>query len=368
MPEQFAALYKSLDDDLVRAEKHFESGSVETGRTVFMAELLSANSNVGERLLLPRARQANTVLLDRFKELGVGGIALSIQYPFLHPGHARSAEYLDLYRFVIAEARKRGMKVTIEFGTTFGEAAFSQTRIDYSGLTLEKFGREMHEMAAITLRELKPDWLTILSEPDTQAKNTGLDLSADNYIKFIELVTADLPKGATRIGAGAGTWSPPVVFEKLADVAALDYLDMHIYPIARGYMTDRIDTIAKLAKEHHKGLTVGESWLYKAETDELGHSIAAAAQLFGRDVYSFWSPLDARFFHCTIRMAQRNNLEFCSFFWARNFFGEVEFNDTTRNLKPAQLFELIRKNSMTNVMEGSLTPTGEAFKAALPKH
>ena len=41
--------------------------------------------------------------------------------------------------------------------------------------------RDIHQMALLILDDLLPDCLPVLDEPDTQSKNTGLDLTIENF-------------------------------------------------------------------------------------------------------------------------------------------------------------------------------------------
>ena len=109
-------------------------------------------------------------------------------------------------------------------------------------------------MARVICEEVRPDYLTLLNEPDTQSKNTGLDLHVEPYTEVIQFVLNGLDRRETRVGAGAGTWERFEYFESLAKQTAVDYIDMHIYPVQRDFVIDKCLRIAALARTYNKKL------------------------------------------------------------------------------------------------------------------
>lgn len=367
VPAEYRALYAELELSLSEAERfHGDLPPARTAvPTLYSTELLAASTNRGEDLLRTQTLQGVILWLDRLKELGFGGVTLSIQYPFLLPRFPRSAEYLGFFKRVVAECRARQLRVVIELGSVFRQPEFSRTRVDYSGLTFEQYQRELREMASVVLRELQPDYLTVLNEPDTTGENLGLSFAPENTAELVRYVLRDLRRGRTRIGAGAGTWSPLRFFELLAERTSVDYLDLHIYPIQRDYVTGRIRAIAALAARHGKRLAASESWLYKASLAELGRGVASTPGLFARDVFSFWQPLDARFIRLMTQISRAYSFEHCSYFWSRYFFGQLEYSPATRGLTPAEAFEHANRAAVPNVLQGKATPLGESLREIL---
>ncbi len=371
VPDEFANLYKTLDAQLGVVERHF-SGSPKVAPAhgaapIFTAELLAANGNRGEELLAPRVLQASVLAIRRTREMGFGGIWMSLIYPILDPKTPRQAEFVDFYRKVVAEARAQSLAVCIDMGTMFENPLFSKMHPEYRSLTLASFGAAMHDMAAVILRELKPDYLGILNEPDTQSTNTGLNLTPANLTAYARTVLAGLDRGATKIGIGAGTWSPPAYFEAIARDIPVDVIDLHIYPIAREFATGRIEAAARLAAENGKGLVIGESWLYKAGDGELGRGIASTPEIFKRDVYDFWAPLDARFIAAVMALSRARGVAYCNFFWSRSFFGDVPYGPDTRALSPEQAFARLAQRAAPNMVGGRYSPLGDAVRKLLGK-
>ena len=360
VPRVYARLYQLLDRQLTVVERHFDRRGPGTSATLFTPELLSANSNTGENMLRPQAFQASLLLLKRFKEMGFRAVWISLDYPMLLPEFPRAAEYLDFYKRVAAAARSQGLAVCMDLGAFFPKGTLSQVAWDYRGETVESFSRKARQQVETIIREISPDFLGILNEPDTQSRNTGLDFNVSNLRLFARTVLEGLDRGRTRIGLGAGTWSPLEVFEMIARDTSVDFLDLHLYPVSGDLMTDKIDRIAALASQHRKGLVFGESWLYKASPGELRSNIAAWDDIFARDVYEFWAPLDERFIAVLMRICGAHGAAFCNFFWSQYFFTYVPYTQATRGLPPAQLFAWAREDAAKNILSGTYSELGKA--------
>jgi hypothetical protein len=361
IPDEYRTLYDELAEKLTRLQGRINSGerSSKAG-TRFGVELLVANSNRGEILLTERVFKATVLTLDRLQSVGVQCVALSIQFPVLVPSQPRAGEYLNFYRRVISEIRQRGLVVIVEMGTLFQEPEFSKLRVDYSDLTLEKFKVKLREMAQKIVTDLKPDYLTILTEPDTQSQNTGLNFSVSNYESTIQFVVKGLKPSGVQLGAGAGTWSPMGYFNALAKIKQLDYIDLHIYPIQRDFVINRVGRIARTAARHDKKISIGEAWLYKVSQRELGRIKPLTA--FARDVYSFWQPLDSMFIEMLVDLSRLANAEFCSLFWMKYLYGYVDYNSHTRALPPQQLINMSEEAAGRRILDNSLNQTGQSYK------
>ena len=361
IPAEYRALYDELSTKLGHLQNRIGSPeSSKNAKTRFGVELLVANSNRGEILLTDRVFRATVLTLDRLQSLGVQCIALSIQFPVLVRSQPRASEYLNFYKRVIREIRQRGLAVIVEMGTLFREPEFSKLRVDYSHLTLEKFKIQLREMAQIIVAGLKPDYLTILTEPDTQSQNTGLDFSVSNFSSTIQYVVKGLSQSGVQLGAGAGTWSPMAYFNALAKIEQLDYIDLHIYPIQRDFVINRVGRIARTAAEHDKKVSIGEAWLYKVSRRELGRIKPLTA--FARDVYSFWQPLDSMFIEMLVDLSRQADAEFCSLFWMKYLYGYIDYNSRTRTLTPQHLINMSEAAAGRRILENRPNQTGQLFK------
>jgi hypothetical protein len=257
---------------------------------------------------------------------------------------------------VVSEIKKRNLLSVIEIVTTSKDPLFNHSDVDYRGLTLERFKRELLHVARVICEEVKPDYLTVLNEPGSQSKDTGLDLGVGPYVEVVQFVLSGVERQKTRVGAGAGTWERFDYFESLAKRTTLDYIDMHIYPVQRDFVIDKCLRIAALARTHKKKLTIGEAWLSKVAEMELEQISPCAA--FGRDVFNLWEVRDIQFSNVIFKLSHYLKVEYCSFSWMRHFYAYVDFNEKTRQLPAEELFKLANEMAAKNIASNTLTGTG----------
>jgi len=361
VPEPYRVIYRELESELSQLNPILAApGGRKSGPTAFGVELLVANSNRGEELLNAQVLQATTLTLDRLKQIGVKSVSLSIQYPILTRSFPETPAYREFYRKVAAEVRQHGLLLVVEMGTMFREPEFSRVPVDYKGLTRDVFNAGLREMAETVIADIHPDYLTVLSEPDTLARNTGLAFSASQFAATVTSAVRGLDPGSTWLGAGAGTWIALDYFKALADIPELNYLDLHIYPIQHGFASNRVLRATEAAKARGKRVAIGEAWLYKVSNREFGRINPVEA--FARDAYSFWQPLDERFVATVANLAHTIQAEFCSFFWMNLLYAYVDYTPETSRLAPAQLMQVSRAAAAEKILAGTLSGTGERFK------
>ena len=329
----------------------------------FGVELLVVNSNRGKVLLTDRVLEATRLTLDRLKDRGVQSVALSIQYPILTSAFPRAAEYRIFYGRVAREVRRMGFKLIVEIGSTFREPEFSKLKVNYRGLTMKRFRDELAEMAAVIVTDIQPDYLTLFTEPHTQSQNTGLDFTVKKFSETVGYVAKNLKHTSARLGAGAGTWDDMAYFKALARIPELDYLDLHIYPIQRDFVMNRVIQVTAMAQQHNKSVSIGEAWLYKVSGRELGK--ISPVKAFGRDVFSFWQPLDIMFMETVTNLSHRIQAEFSCFFWMKYLYGYLDYNSHTKNLTAQQRINAVDSLTGRNILNNTLGPAGERFKTLI---
>ncbi|MDO8944307.1 MAG: hypothetical protein Q7U75_14095, partial [Desulfobacterales bacterium] len=350
-PDAYRAVYRELESELSQLNPILAGPwGRKTGATAFGVELLVANSNRGEDLLNEQVLQATALTLDRLKQIGVKSVSLSIQYPILTRSFPKTPAYRKFYRQVAAEVRQRGLLLVVEMGTMFREPEFSRVPVDYKGLTRDVFNAGLREMAAAVIADIHPDYLTVLSEPDTLARNTGLAFSASQFAATVTSAVRGLDPGSTWLGAGAGTWIALDYFKALADIPELNYLDLHIYPIQHGFTSTRVLKATEAAKARGKRVAIGNAWLYKISSREFGQINPVEA--LARDAYSFWQPLDERFVATVVNLAHTIEAEFCSFFEMDLLYTYVDYTPETSRLAPAQLMQASRAAAAEKIRAG----------------
>jgi hypothetical protein len=361
VPEAYRAVYRELESELSQLNPILAAPwGRKSGPTAFGVELLVANRNPGEDLLNEHVLQATALTLDRLKQIGVKCVSLSIQYPILTRSFPETPAYREFYRKVAAEVRQRGLLLAVEMGTMLGAPEVSRVPVDYKGLTREVFNTGLREIVEAVIADIHPDYLTVLSEPDTQTRNTGLAFSASQFAATVKSAVTGLDPGNTWIGAGAGTWFALDYFKALADIPELNYLDLHICPIQHGFASARVLKATEAAKARGKAISIGNAWLYKISGRELGR--VNPVEAIARDAYSFWQPLDERFVATVVSLAHTIQAEFCSFSGMDLLYAYVDYTPETSRLEPAQLMQTSRAAAAEKILAGKLSGTGEQFK------
>ena len=358
VPPEYQELYSTLKSSLDSFNATLAAMGPGTGSPIFGAELLPANANRGDALLSPNTMQAVTLYLDRLKELGVGGVTFPVGYPLYTPNFPNYQAYVQFYKQVVQEVRKRGMVVEIESSVLFANTAFSPITFDYSKLTFQEFELQRKQMVAALIQDLQPDYLDLGAEPDTQYKLTGFTEfnSPESYTAYVNYILNGLNRGNTKVGAGSGTWLNEAYVQSLAANTSLEFIAVHVYPIV-GPTLQRISTFSDIAKQNGKRVVMDEAWLYKVGTLQ-SQSLASNVDVFRNDVFSFWAPLDQEFLAAMVNSAKVGGIDYVSPFWTTQFFGYVDYNSDTAALSYQDLAAALGKVASQNILNDQFSSTG----------
>ncbi len=368
VPPEYRGLYAYLDAQLAAAEVRLglssPQGAAGLTGTVFTAELHAASGNLGEQLLDPGQARVVSLHLDGIQAMGFKGIGLCLQYPMLLQGFPRWNEYRVFYRNVAEMARARGLLVSVEIGLFPADPAFSQVRWSYAGLDLESLGEGLREMNAWVLKEMKPGYLSCLDDPETALKNLGLPGRPEILLPVLRTALGGLDKGETRLGSGTGAWIDPVYLEELSLMPEIDVINVHVFPAGGDFLTERLDNATALAAGRGKGVICGRAWLYKAGRNEMKKT-SLSPGIVARDVYSFWTPLDLRFFRIMAGQSRRNSFEYCNFLWTPYLFGQLYYTAENAALTPLELFNRVNREAWRRMLLGLNTELGAGMKSML---
>ena len=369
-PPPVPAEYQSLANELNTEMSQFEDSLSKlpndgTHPATVAVELAYANGNVGETLLKPETMQLNLTLLDRLQAMGVKGVVVQISFPLLDPSFPRNAEYLQFYKDIVDEAHKRGIKVLVESGTIFAGTAYSSVQVDYSKYTTETFLQGRENQVLLIASQVEPDYLMIGNEPTTEEMLTHLTISPEAWGNFLNDTMSKIDHSNILIGTGTGTWEDPSYFDQAMQVKGTDFIDLHIYPMGNNaVLLDRALKYAQQARAAGKRVTISETWLYKAAASVNG-GYGNFSEIYDRDVYSFWQPLDERFIGDIIKLADLTHMDFVSFFWTRNFFAYLNYNTTDHNQSTQAFNRQINQAGMAAVQNGSISGLGQWFEQEL---
>jgi hypothetical protein len=246
----------------------------------------------------------------------------------LLPGTPDSSRYLSFYEHVAQQVRARGMVLSVEENRVFAGTPLTTLPISYSGLTLTSYAAEERQEAQIIIDDLDPQYLSLLTEPDTYS--SVLHVAIDTPAAATRAVTDELTglnRGATLVGAGTGTSSSPAIDQSLL-TTSIDYLDVHVYPEAPADLANLASDVSA-AKTAGRPLAMDETWLYKDftdgsfSTDGTSQPGVDGAPNEMKDVsLSFWEPLDETYVAAMVNYVRSQGFSYVAFFdGSRCFFG-----------------------------------------------
>jgi chitodextrinase len=373
VPAEFQDLYSELYSYITDFRQTIDQSWDGTRSPVaFSANLLAANSSGGTDLLAPGAIDQVRQELDGLKGLGVKAVSLDISFPVLYaPFHTTNggdyAEFLAFYVQVAQDVRARGLTLIVETQAVFTQGPYTNWDLEayYDSLTVEEYGQGRMEVARTIALTLQPDYLSVIQEPDTEAAQTRKFVvgTVEGSTALLNTILDGLRSagiGDVAIGAGIGTWQTDYLsYVGRFASTSIDFVDMHIFTINRDYLFRALE-IADLARSFGKQVGISQTWPYKVRNSEL--DAAWFPTLFSRDVFSFWSPLDAAYLQALTELAHFKQLAFVSPFWTGYFRAYLTYDETTSSLPPSELMVLARDEQASKIRAGTYTPTGHSYK------
>jgi hypothetical protein len=375
----------------------------------YSAELLNADANAGTGILQSSTQQLMMDELDGEKSMGVQAITVQIGFPIFEESfYVASGEsalqaqnsvqtWLSYYQSVAQAIHARGLKMIVESNpllSTFisGQSSFNPgdyfKSIDFATY---KTKRSQHNV--IVAQQIKPDYLLLQTEPDTDAANDFRselnDPSQD--VPMINQFVLDLENaGITglhstiQLGAGAGAWQSEwqQYISGFAAITGLDKLDTHIYNLPPGInQIGEIQVaikVADMARAAGKGVSMSEFWAHKSITvNPYTGTGDPIIDVRARDLFSFWSPLDNQFLTMMSNLANFKHFDYISAFGWYTWFSLIDYNSlTTTPIYPATSASqnssvdasiMTKQNQMAAQALAShqISPTGQAYQSVI---
>jgi hypothetical protein len=370
IPPQFRPLYRELDETLRQASLIYpfnKGASLPLAAPyLFIAPNVfrSAPSN-------SQPWQDLLATLDAFKAMRMDGVSVMIAAPFLTVGDPKSL--IDIYQRLAREIHSRNMKLYVEHFVCppFSPYALKGLHDDPQGK--KEFLEMMEKEVSLIYREIKPDYLSLVTEPETLLRWTHLSFSADEWATWIREVTTHLKSTKaspnTLLGAGAGTWESDEFVLKFAQQTNLDYLDIHLYALKLN-AEDQVARLATLVRKvrgarPNMRVTIGEAWLYKHGAEEPKGMLNRDA--FSRDNFSFWAPLDEQFLKALLGMAQKEEIAVVVPYFSQYFFTYYTFGDAESSQLPPwpDSVPVSWNKALESIRNHQISSTGKAMSAML---
>lgn len=330
------------------------------GGTAWSLDWLAANGNAGEALLARTAQRTARDYLDGIQAAGCRAVGLQIQQPLLDEEFPRQAEYLEFYKWAVTEARRRGLVVYTETSPAFAGTIWSGVAWDW-GDRAGHIQRRIAQACKIVL-ELKPDYLSVTHEPDTERAITGHTLTTADCLGMIAAVAAcrDAGGSPTQIGGGLPVTAKWADLEPYGSSQA-DFVTIHLYTAAlmeRLQLVNGFSRLVDYASRLQLPVIVGEGGLFKAYPPELAGDPLHVAELYQRDPYETWESLDALAVEAFDYAGKCANILLVNWFWSFAAFAYY----TGGSQDAAHARAVATRAALRNAGRGRLTELGEMIR------
>jgi len=379
VPQAYQDLYSTLNTQISNFDSAVKSRWSGTTAAVNYAPQLETASSAQYTGLLAPGYYDYVVepQLDELQALGAKGIKVQVSFPILYAPFygANQSLYQSIagfYQQLASDIHSRGLKLIVESTAEnqFPGANAADFTSYYLTLPWASYMTGRAQNALNTVQLMHPDYMTLLSEPDTEAAYTGQTnvgtLSGSTQLLQSILSTLQTA-GVTGVslGAGAGTWLPSLTqYIQSFAATSVQYIDVHIYPINESYLMNAL-TAADTAHAAGKQVALSGLWDFKVRDSELG--LLSLMQVASRDPFSFWQPIDSAFFQAMSDYCNLEQVLFISPFWSHYFFAYLDY--TSYGSTPAGPL-LIDSNSASASAElaGLSSTTGQNWlKLSIPQ-
>jgi hypothetical protein len=384
IPDQFSSLWRNLDESLRQARETypFKKG---IARPLIAPNLFMASSMYGSAASDSQRWKDLLATLDAYKTMRMDAVFVQILAPDLTFGEPGAL--IEFYQRLAKEIHARHMKLYVEHFVNMpfkpnlpsGPHAYKGPRAP-KDLQDDPQGRQdflkiLEQENTLIYREIKPDYLTLINEPESAIiQALHLSFSADELANWVGKVTTHLKSAGTSpstlLGAGAVTWEPEEFVLKFAKQTNLDYVDIHMYSVKlKG--EDQVAKLAALVRDIREArpdmrITIGETWLLKLGAG--GPKVTTYQEIFLRNNFSFWSPLDEQFLTLLMGIAQKEDISVVAPFFSQYFFTYYTFGDAESGKLPPGVGSSISvtwNKALESIRSRRLSSTGKAMSAML---
>lgn len=410
VPAQYQSLYNQLQGYLNEADKKVSAGWDGSSYAVgYAAELLTADGNAGPGILQASTQQVMLEELDCERLMGVKAITVQIGFPIFDPNFYLSTgqtaaqaqqsvqTWLSYYQSVAEAIHNRGLKMIVESNPLLALYISSNSTFNpggyYKTLDFTTYQERRSQHNIIVARDIKPDYLLLQTEPQTDAVNdfrtemTNATKDTAMIRKFVtDLESAGIPGLHTslQLGSGTGAWQTDwqALTSGLISIPGLDKIDTHVYNIMPdvnqiGEVAIAMQ-IADMAHAADKGVTMSEFWLHKS-TALVGFAEGADSlvDIRARDMFSFWAPLDEQFLQMVGKLANSKHFDYVSGFGFYYWFALTDYNtlpsypvyppaNSTQNaVIDGQITTMQNLAAKQALAKQELSPTGKAYQAVI---
>lgn len=351
VPATYQALYQGLQSnvttDLTLMNAQWTGAKYPVS---YSSSLMSADANGGQRTSFTNLSAVDEELND-LQSVGINAVMVEVGFPlldqnfweFLGQTSAQAQQtvqnYLSFYELVAQDIHGRKdingipMKMIVEAnplltvdnpGTNLNATAY------YQSLSLATYEQRRGANTVTIARYIQPDFLTVQSEPDTDARDCfrpELNTAATDVAMVQSIVNnlsaAGVPGLHTtiKIGSGMGSWQSnwqdymgtPGAATGLLGITGLDDIDNHVLYLtgqgATGLALELYTSMQMIDAVHAAGKTasIGQYWAHKSLiVGENNMDVRV------RDTFDFWAALDQQYIPVIFELANQGSLQFLS--------------------------------------------------------
>ena len=418
VPATYQSLYQGLESDMATDFVLINAQWAGTKYPVsYSSSLISADENGGLRTSFTDMTMVDQEI-DGLQALGINAVMVEAGFPifdqnfweFIGQTSSQAKQtvqnYLTFYELVAQDIHGRKdvdgkpMVMIMEANPllTVDDAADSLNASGYyQSLSLETYEQRRSANTVAIAQNVRPDFLTIQSEPDTDATNCyrpELNTPATDVamVQMIvnNLTAADVPglHSTIKLASGMGAWQEnwqeymgsPGAGTGLLGISGLDDIDNHIFDLngqASSGLASQLDTSMQMIQTVQaagKTASIGQYWPHKSlivGENNLDVNV--------RDTFSFWAPLDQQFIPIIFELANQGSLQFLSSindgqFWAYESYAALP----CLPVYPATGSENVACDISIQSAEfaavfadwelGQFSSTGTAYKAAIAEY
>ena len=369
VPSAYQALYTQIQNDLNTFDQTLNTSWNGVIFPVnYSAQLLSASSENETNVLNVGYSEGVWAEMTQLQALGIKAVTVKINFPALYaPYYSNATEYqsmLSFYEQVAQEAHARGLKVIVETQVDQPNPATGSGLNPYvQSLSWTAYQAGRAANAGVIAQYVKPDYMSVLTEPDTEATMSGkseVDTVSGSVQMLTEILAAVQSVNTTgvKVGAGTGTWqnSFPSYISAFAALP-MQYIDLHVYPINGAFFQNAI-AAATTAHAAGKSIAMSEAWVEKILDSELPTLSESATE--SRNNWSFWAPLDAQFLTTLTTLGNYEQFDFISPFWVSYFFAYLNYSASNSSSIPAAV-----EASITAMDAGLFTSPAVAWEKSI---
>jgi fibronectin type 3 domain-containing protein len=337
VPPEYQNLYTTLSAQISSFDSAVHAVWNGSSSPVNHAPQLEAASSALYTGLLGANYYTNVVLpqLEELQALGAQGIKVQVSFPILYEPFYGSNPSLyqsmaGFYQRLAKDIHARGLKLIVESTAEnqFPGANAADFTAYYQTLLWNQYMAGRAENAVNTAQLMQPDYMSLVTEPDSEAAYTGQTNAGTvaGSTQLLQLMLNTLQSAGINgvsLGAGAGTWIGSLA-EYIQSFAAtsVQYIDIHVYLLND---SDMMNAFAVASTAHAAGKQVAISGLsdFKVADSEVG--TLTLTQTSGRDPFSFWQPLDTAFFQAMSDFSNYEQVLFISPFWSHYFSAYLDY-------------------------------------------